>query len=215
MEYPKFSILKELLEYAPTEVIVEIILNTDPEDINYICSLNKRVHQICNKMELRNRYRQKYPGFYSGSFKEVALVPPHMIIDDEAPHSIYTDNHDNWVMTDTGYLKYMSRPIEGYRLVVRCHNVYEDYWMKSIELFDTKNQPTLEGDAKVLEKINNILRKMHKTYLLEGYSIDPETKKARKATDEFLREMLKGGVKLMNIDPYTASEEESTSEFLE
>lgn len=44
--------LKKFLKYAPKEAILYIILNTKPENLHTLCSLNKRISLICKQLEI-------------------------------------------------------------------------------------------------------------------------------------------------------------------
>jgi hypothetical protein len=192
----KYNILEKLLIYAPSEVIAQIILNVDPEDLEYVCSINKRVHEICKQPELQDRYKERYPGFFYGELKEYEGSIPDFIREKDSPEDLYTDGNDNWVFVDHGYAKYTSRDFNGYRLVVKLHNVDDDYWMKDISLYDTVNKGSIIYEDGV-EVIEDILKSMGKSYLNVEYVVDPESVKAATQTIKFMKELQKRGVKFL------------------
>lgn len=210
----KYSILEQLLTYAPKIVIVQILLNVDPEDIAYVCSINKRVHEICNQQELQRRHKKKYPGFFYGNLKEYQGEIPNFIREKRLPEEVYTDGHDNWVSVNYGFAKYASRNFNGYRLVVELNHIQEDYWMKNIYVYDSINKG-LMGSATGYEVVQDILKSMGKTYLNDEYYENPETEKARKMTDKFMKELIERGAELPQRGYYYAyydSSDDSSSD---
>ena len=53
-----------LLNYAPDDLLLKIILETEPEHLSYICTRNYRVLQLCNKEKTNRAYRKKWPVLY-------------------------------------------------------------------------------------------------------------------------------------------------------
>jgi antitoxin component YwqK of YwqJK toxin-antitoxin module len=60
---PNNKAAQHLLEYAPEPVIVQILLNIPPEDLEAFCSINNRVRRICKSGLVKEQYYEKWPIF--------------------------------------------------------------------------------------------------------------------------------------------------------
>lgn len=192
------TILSDLLQYAPKEVLVQLALNTTPSELVKLCSISRRMAEICKQHELQERYIKKYPeGWFQGKIHSPGSQRiPDELMEDEAPEDGYVDDYGNWAITDYGYMKYMTKPIDGFKLIVTLNNIYEDYWMKDITIYDIYHNVILRYDDAE-DVVLHILEKLDKLYLINDYEEDPETDTAAKATVKFMDQMKKAGVKFL------------------
>jgi hypothetical protein len=56
-----YNAIKKLLEYAPTEVILQILLNVEPVGLEHFCKINNRVRKVCRSKEAKRLYEKRHP----------------------------------------------------------------------------------------------------------------------------------------------------------
>src|SRR5579883_1235537 len=62
----------------PKEVILQILLNIEPEYLALACKINKRIQAICKSDRFKELHKQKYPRYGNYLREENYIVPNYM-----------------------------------------------------------------------------------------------------------------------------------------